>query len=164
VPCDIRKDPRWRHGFVHRWESDHRIPLLPTVSDSHDSCDVLLECFLGRNAEKHPRRIVVDNEYNSGQQYNEEPTAVLFQSPPSDLKATAVRFLTTPQEHRPLLLHSYLPRTPFVDFVSAGLPRPLPILPLLIRKNIYSHQPGKRHPNASEFRQMLMAALNAQHY
>jgi hypothetical protein len=42
-----------------------------------------------------------------------------------------------------------------VDFLAAGLPRPLPILPLLIRTGCYVHQPGGPEPSL----QALLVAL-----
>jgi hypothetical protein len=45
------------------------------------------------------------------------------------------------------------------DFVSAGLPRPVPILPLLIRKGKYTHRSGGPHPTTREFLLLLAAAL-----
>jgi hypothetical protein len=177
VPCDIRKDPRWRHGFVHRWESDHRIPLLPTVSDSHDSCDVLTAWFRKANAAIPQEAtscaeqaagvsptiaaLESDTKYNMPQHHPNEPLAVLIGCPPADLAATADRYNTTAAARRPLLLHSYLPSVPFIDFVSADLPRPLPVLPFLIRNGIYTHRPGGPHPTTEDLLDLLARALDA---
>ena len=88
------------------------------------------------------------------------PLAVLIGCPPADLATTAARYHATPEVQRPLLLHAFLPGLPFVDFVSAGLPRPVPILPLLIRKGLYTHRSGGPYPETSEFLRMLVAALD----
>jgi hypothetical protein len=100
-----------------------------------------------------------DAAYNDRQFCPEEPTAVLIGSPPSELSATAARYLAVPVEKRPLLMHAYLPSPAPVDFLSVGLPRPIPILPLLIRKNEYAHQPGNARPTVGGFLAVLAAAL-----
>ena len=45
VEADIRRDPRWNYGYLHRWENDRPQPLLPSVSPSSDPCDVLAAWF-----------------------------------------------------------------------------------------------------------------------
>jgi hypothetical protein len=85
---------------------------------------------------------------------------VLIGCPPADLAATASRYNATPSTKRPVLLHAFLPGVPPVDFVSAGLPRPLPILPLLIRRNRYTHRPGGLHPTTKEFLALLLGTLD----
>jgi hypothetical protein len=89
-----------------------------------------------------------------------EPSAVLLDNDEAELVGVAARFLATPPARRPLLLHHFLPRPPLMDFVSAGLPRPVPILPLLIRHGLYRHQPGGPKPDVTELLMLLAAALN----
>jgi hypothetical protein len=101
-----------------------------------------------------------DMAYNDRRRCPEEPLGVLIGYPPADLAATAARYNRTPESQRPLLMHAFLPGLPFVDFVSAGLPRPMPILPLLIRKGLYTHRPGGPPPETSELLRMLAAALD----
>ena len=88
-----------------------------------------------------------------------EPLAVLIGCPPADLAATAARYKATRPADRPLLLHAFLPGVPFVDFLAARLPRPVPILPLLIRKGKYTHQPGGPYPTTEDFLALLVAAV-----
>jgi hypothetical protein len=175
VKDDIRLDARWRHGYIHRWEKDRRLPLMPSVSESSDPCDVLTAWFRRANnvipqgdvaccqptdASSAVAVIVSDTAYNDRHRCPNEPSAVLFDSPPADLHATASRYADTPVAHRPLLMYAYLPRVPFVDFVSAGLPRPVPILPLLIRLGVYIHQPGGPLATAEQMLTLLTAALD----
>jgi len=47
-----------------------------------------------------------------------------------------------------------------IGVVSVGLPRPVPILPLLIRKGKYTHRPGGPHPTTTELLLLLAAALD----
>ena len=61
---------------------------------------------------------------------------------------------------RPLLLHAYLPACPARDFLAHGLPRPLPILPLLIRRARYVHRPGGPYPSDSALLVALAEALD----
>ena len=103
--------------------------------------------------------LATDAAYNDRQCCPAEPMGVLIGCPPADLAATAARYLATPPAERPLLMHAYLPASPLVDFISAGLPRPVPILPLLIRKNKYIHRPGGPYPTTEELLALLASAL-----
>jgi hypothetical protein len=105
--------------------------------------------------------IVTDVQYNHPAQYPASPRAVLIGCPPQDLNSTATRYLATAPASRPLLLHAYLPAESFIDFIASGLPRPLPIVPLLIRKKQYVHAPGAVHPTTEQFLALLKAALGA---
>jgi hypothetical protein len=57
------------------------------------------------------------------------------------------------------LLQAYLPMESRLDFVSLGLPRPLPILPLLIHRGLYMHHPGGPKPNLADLLSLLAVAL-----
>ena len=46
---------------------------------------------------------------------------------------------------------------PFADY---GLPRPVPILPLLIRRGLYLHEPHAPYPTTGVFALLLAAALD----
>jgi hypothetical protein len=151
TPVDIRNDPRWKHGYLDRFDHHRRLPLFDNVDQSTDPCDVLTGWFARRG-----NSIATDRDYHTGAI---KPAGVVIDHPPADLRATADRFLGTPPAGRPLLMHAYLPGSPPIDFVSAGLPRPVPILPLLIRTGVYSHQPGTAHPSSDAFVKLIAAAL-----
>jgi hypothetical protein len=157
LPIDIRKDPRWNRGYLDRWTNDQPQPHDASLDDSSDPCAALEAWQKATAALNSP--IVTDSEYNDLAHCRPNPRAVLIGCPPQDLNATATRYLATPPAARPLLLHAYLPATPFLDFVTAGLPRPFPILPLLIRKRQYTHTPHGPHPTTEEFLALLQAAL-----
>ncbi len=84
---------------------------------------------------------------------------MLIDAPPVDLARIADRYLRTPENDRPVLLYSYLPSVPPVDFTSLGLPRPAPVLPLLIERDVYEHRVGATPPATRELIRMLLAAL-----
>ena len=88
-----------------------------------------------------------------------QPPAVLLGSDSAELAGVAARFRATAAEQRPLLLSPFPAPRARLDFVSAGLPRPVPILPLLIRRGLYSHQPGGPTPDLTELLALLAAAL-----
>jgi hypothetical protein len=182
VEADIRRDSRWNHGYLDRWEHDHAMPHLPLASPSSDTCEVLESWFreavdfvlltgaptqvtpaasVRSSAFRRPFSAILatDDAYNDPSTCPAQPRAVLIGCPPADLQKTAERYLSTPPVDRPLLMHAYLPVVPFVDFISAGLPRPIPILPLLIRNNEYEHRPGGPPLTTAEFLALLAAAL-----
>ena len=103
--------------------------------------------------------VTIGKVYADGRQCPVEPLAVLLDSDKAELKGVAARYLATAPERRPLLLQHFLPGEPMLDCVSAGLPRPLPILPLLIRRGLYRHQPGGPKPDLTELLMLLAAAL-----
>jgi len=174
LPIDIRKDPRWNRGFLDRWRDNEKLPLLG--HEKVDSCDVLQEWFadadelivLGRGpsaaeprAKAFPGKwvLVTDPTYVSRDVFDGEPAAVLIGDRSQDLAGVAERFLKTDPEKRPLLMHMYLPGVPMLDFVSHGLPRPVPILPQLIREGLYVHQPRKPYPTTGVFLALLAISL-----
>jgi hypothetical protein len=176
VEADIRRDGRWNCGFLHRWRSDRPQPLLRSVSPSSDPCDVLAAWFEAANglvilgpesaAPEACRSLVpgcalltIGKIYADGRQCPIDPSAVLLGDERDELAGVAARFQATAAERRPLILHHFLPRGPMLDFVSAGLPRPVPILPLLIRRGLYRHQPGGPTPDLTELLMLLAAAL-----
>jgi hypothetical protein len=83
---------------------------------------------------------------------------VLLEHEPKVLAAVAERFHATAQQ--PLLMHCYLPIAPILNFAAFGLPRAVPILPLLIRSSVYTHDARQRHPSIIVFAALLAAALN----
>ena len=76
---------------------------------------------------------------------------------PETLSAVSRCYLAS--QMQPLLMHTYLPRQPFLDFAAHGLPRAVPILPLLIRSGLYIHDAAAARPGIHSFAAMLAAAL-----
>ena len=176
IEADIRRDPRWNHGYVHRWENGQRQPLMPSVSASPDPCDVLAAWFAPHNSltilgngsqETHLKLsanqdaavLTTDGAYANRRWCPVDPAAVLIGNNAANLTGLAARFLAASPDRRPLLLYPFLPRVPMLDFVSLGLPRPMPILPLLIRCGLYVHQSGGPNPDPMELLSLLAVAL-----
>lgn len=172
LPIDIRKDPRWGRGYVDRFSGLTKFPLAGF--ESADPCDVLLRWFsafdellvLGRGPSAAPFKssdaknvLVTDATYATRDVFEGDPLAVLVGDGPTHLPLAAERFRNTDPAHRPLLLHAYLPGMPFVDFGALNLPRPVPILPSLMRANLYTHGPRQPYPTSGTFLVLLAAAL-----
>ncbi len=175
VDTDIRKDPRWNQGFLDRYASHIKLPILDQ-NDSSDSCKVLIDWFahagplvvladgpsaadFGVRNERADAVILVDDIYADKRLFDGEPQGVLMGHHTSPLAKLAERFNSTPVDRRPLLMHTFLPNASKIDFSSHGLPRPIPILPLLIRAGIYVHRPNQPHPTTAEFAFLLAEAL-----
>lgn len=177
LACDIRKDARWNRGYLDRWRHNVKLPVLAEASSSSDSCDVITEWFahsddlvvLGRGpsaAEPWARELsstgsvlVTDPTYVTRDVFAGDPIAVLIGDQSQVLREVAQRFFNTEPKARPLLMHMYVPGSPPLDFASAGLPRPVPILPLLIRSDLYVHQPKHPYPTTGVFLALLAIAL-----
>lgn len=175
VEADIRNDPRWEQGYLDRWRNNRRLPLVASVSDSYDSCEVLAAWLAGTDRVTvlggdvgdtvggtiPPGQPVLttDVAYTASGRFEGEPLGMLIGQGEADPAAVAARFKATPPERRPMLLHAYLPGLPTPRFPALGLPRPVPILPLLIRKGLYTHRPGGPYPGCEELLVLLAVAL-----
>lgn len=181
---DIRQDDRWQQGFLDRWEHNTKLPVLHDLPSLTDSCDVLTHWFTrydkllvigrGETARQdlphdtpsgHSSRtgvVVADPTYATGDVYQPSPAAVMMGDRPSQdtLRLLASRFNDTPRENRPLLMCPFLPRASWPHWETLGLPRPVPVLPLLFRQNIYTHQPHQPYPTTGLFMLMLAVALD----
>ena len=176
LEADIRRDPRWAHGYLDRWQDGRQLPLVGRLGPATDPCELLELCFgdcrrlrIADDEGPDPtaRRPLGEGEefLATGRAYaepgflEEEPRAVLLGHEVESLSAVAARWLAVPLPLRPLLLHPYLPRLTTVDFQAHRLPRPLPLVPLLIRKGLYVHRTGGPYPSPVELLRMLAAAL-----
>jgi len=174
LPIDIRKDARWKRGHLDRWTNGRKLPVLN--ASGPDSCDVLRDWFaaadelvvLGRGpsavepaAKTLPRKcvLVTDPTYVTRDVFDGEPAAVLIGDRSQLLPEIAHRYGQTEPSRRPLLMHAYLPGVPMLDFVSHGLPRPVPILPQLIRSGLYAHQSRSPYPTSGVFLVLLAVSL-----
>lgn len=175
VGVDICKDPRWGRGYLHGWRDGVALPVLERRTAT-DPCDMLREWFsgidrltvLGRGPSAvdgwvtdrlGDAVIVTDPTYATRDVFGGEPLGVLIGDRPGNLETVSERFNDTDPKQRPLLMHMFLPGCPLIDFVSLGLPRPIPILPLLIRSGLYVHRPGQPYPTTGVFAFMMAVAL-----
>lgn len=174
---DITTDPRWARGYIERWSNDQKLPLLQAGSKAADPVEVLRGWFLeastltvlgrGPSAADHWAAtqttgavIVTDPTYATQDVYAPQPRGVLIGDRSQSLEKVAERFSATPPNERPLLMHMYLPGVPMMPFADYGLPRPVPILPLLVREGLYRHEPHAPYPTTGVFALLLAAALD----
>jgi hypothetical protein len=138
---DIRRDPRWRHGYLDRFVHHRKLPLLQEVSRAADPAELMFRWFSQRSGPVP--RIVSDARY-----VGDDATVdgVLIGDAPVELQRLADRFLATVPAARPLLMHTYFPMSRPIDFSGFGLPRPVPVLPFLLRRG-YTHRPHNPPPS-----------------
>ena len=165
---DIRRDPAWTLGYLDRWEHSEKQPLAPKISATTDPCALLVDWF----AAAAPV-LLTDEAYaadglpapsplplsREGERGCAARAAVLLDRRTANLAAVAERYHSEPAQRRPLLLCAYLPGRELPDFTALGLPRPWPILPLLIRSGKYAHRPGAPEPNAADLLSALAQGL-----
>jgi len=176
VDVDIRQDPRWNFGYVERWEHNRQQPVAPCISAACDPCQVLKEWFAPvdhllviictqsaaiswRDASQSRAGLIEASVYACHGDLGLRPAAVLIGHEGHDLPALAKRWKAAPADRRPLLVHPYLPACQSLDFSACGLPRPLPLLPLLIRTGQYVHRPGTVGPSPEALLLALARAL-----
>jgi hypothetical protein len=175
VLADIRNDPRWQRGYLDRFS--HQVKSSASSSDYEiDLCDVILNWFqpfdrlmaIGDelvSAEDLPANdpltaiVVSGRRYATGDLPDELVRGVLLEHDPEGLQNVARRFHSVTVEQRPMLMHTYLPGLPVLDFGSVHLPRAIPILPLLIRAGLYVHQERQNPPPILAFAELVAAAM-----
>ena len=136
VACDIRDDARWRQGYVDSFIDGQRDGTDPQIA----------------------AMILTDQSYADGAEAR-PPAAVVLGEDELLIRRVAERYLATPPGDRPALLHAYFPRGASIDFLAHGLPRPIALLPILIRAGVYEHVPGAAHPDVARQRERLIAAV-----
>ncbi|WP_432799632.1 hypothetical protein [Poriferisphaera sp. WC338] len=171
---EITADPRWSQGYIDRWKNNVKLPLLKHASS--DSVTCIRDWFdreqrlavIGRGPsaadgwiDQQPpgSALVIDPTYSRPDVFTGEPRGVLIGDRSCDLKGIARRFNATAPEKRPLLMHAFLPGAPALPFANFDLPRPIPILPLLIRTGLYLHKPNEPYPTTGVFALLIAAAL-----
>ena len=103
--------------------------------------------------------LLTDLDYVRGLDAGFDALAVLIGHESACLNELAAKYHAAAHERRPLLVHPYLPGRPALDLTAVGLPRPVPILPLLIRTGRYVHRPGAADPDPRTLLRALAAAL-----
>jgi hypothetical protein len=176
VSADIRKNPRWRNGYLDRFERQSKSPINDRAATT-DPSDIIVDWFgefdriMAFDPDQFDEENLATDEGNtaivvSGQTYaaghwqRDSLKGVILEHDPRVLPNVAARFLATPDARRPLLMHPYLPLGPVINFVDFSLPRPLPMLPLLLRAGLYVHQPQELPPSPDTLARLLAAALN----
>jgi hypothetical protein len=155
VEADIRSDPRWSCGYLDRWERNRKQALAPGLSSASDACQLLHEWF----ARCDRLVVMTDRAYVGSRDPGHRPLGVLIGHGGVDLDELARRWHDQPPQQRPLLMHPYLPGRPVLDVTPYRLPRPVPILPLVIRAGHYVHRPGGPDPSPRSLLAALARAL-----
>jgi hypothetical protein len=170
---DIRNDPRWQRGYLDRFEHQVKKPANSSNAEI-DPCEMLLNWFRpfarvmaideGRvTAADLPANdpltavVVSGRRYATGDLPDAIVRGVLLEHEADSLQKVARRFHSVSVDQRPMLMHTYLPGLPVLNFGSANLPRAIPILPLLIRSGMYIHQ--ERPPTILSFAELLAASM-----
>ena len=173
---EIRDDPRWSQGYLDRFAHQIKLPILNSESFT-DPCDVILSWFqafdrivvLGDGPivkndlpvnDSRAAVVVTGRRYAAGDIPDELLRGVLVDHDQALVPEIAKRFVATPASYRPLLMHGFLPDAAVLNFVELSLPRPTPILPMLIRSCLYNHRPQASCPSTYVFAVLLSAALN----
>lgn len=166
LPADIRHDPSWEAGFIDRFEHHQRVEVGDLLADEFTDDPQLLIIGDGgltststQTAGLLPHSIVTDRGYLTLDFTASQPRCILLGTDINTVRQVADRWNRVPSETRPLLAHPYFPSTCPVRFAEVALPRPLPILPLLISKRLYTHQPRAAQPTTNELLILLAVAL-----
>ncbi len=175
--ASIRKHPLWESGYLHRFEN--HAPVAEAAENSFpDSVamirsqfvegeDILLigDSFDATSLEELESRttasIVSGRAAVKFTATNCIPRIVLLGYDDLDWVLLATALATASSGAEPLLVHPYLPSVPPLPFDRLGLPRPLPLLPTLIRAGIYTHQPHGPTPSTNDWIIMLGQALGS---
>lgn len=154
LPIDIRKDPRWDRGFLDRWAGGTQLPVLDERGGSVDPCAVLTEW-----ARRASEIVILTGDSYARGDACPDAAIVLLSAFEGELPLLAQRFSAAAPSERPLLVHPFFPGLPAVPFARYALPRPVPILPLLIRSGLYLHAPGQGVPSDADLVRLLAQAL-----
>jgi hypothetical protein len=172
----ILNDPRWQYGYLHRFEQNRLV--APSSDYVSYAAELILAAFAGfegiqlwgENFEPDQKStpsvgrlaaIATDSTYLLLSGTKLMPRAVILGHDEMDWRQIAAQWNDTDSALRPLLLHPYLPAAKWINFPEFGLPRPLPLLPLLIRTGVYSHRPVSPVPTAHQWAIALKLALEA---
>jgi hypothetical protein len=147
---DIRNDPRWQHGYLHTFADGQ--------ATGEDDCAAIHRAFSGCDRVRLGYELMTDQQW-LGAPTGQCPRGVVLGDDQPTLRQVAANWIDLVERSRPLLLHAYLPQGSNIDFGSLGIPRPAPILPVLIRADIYRHQPHAPPPSTEAQSQLLAQAI-----
>lgn len=162
LDCDIRRDPRWNAGFIDEFVDQQKVAAHPS--------DVLRQWLGGRTlvVVEDPLAFEPGGDHEaacvSAEVYVRSRlsrSAVLIESPPvvsTLMKLSAKLKLLAPAD-QPLLMYPFLPKALDVRFVEFGLPRPLPVLPMLIRAGVDAHDRLVPSPTTVEWMHRIVASV-----
>lgn len=162
--AEVTRDPRWEKGHLDRWQDGVQQAVALTDGAETDSVKAIKDWIARRCAVKQTSQPTLISDASYLAETNSEPDAVLIADRigHETLGQLGRRYKDTQADKRPLLLFTYFPAA--LDehsprFVAYGLPRPVPVLPLLIRARLYRHRPGTTRPSTEEMLGMVRQAL-----
>ena len=150
LPIDIRHDVAWNAGYVDVFVNGQRVTA--------DPCDVLVDHVAACDSVEGGRQVMTDKQWLTAPD-PVQARAIVLGDDAQVLSEVAARWRATLGEHQPLLLHAYFPRAASPDFAGVEIPRPVPLLPVLIRAAVYTHAPGADHPSVDEQAELVAAAI-----
>ena len=172
---NIQWEPGWQNGYLHRFEEN--APVEQETHSGADSVALIHAAFVGFDGVQvwgndfDPDRttvssssgcitaIATDCAYLLVTGRCPQPRAVVLGHDALDWRQLFLQWNATPCDIRPLLLHPFLPAASLIPFPKFGLPRPLPLLPMLIRNGVYIHQAGEPIPSTERFANLLKLAI-----
>lgn len=178
LPSDIRLLEEWQRGYLHRFER-HQPVLTGEPNNAIDSVAALEQAFSGSErvaivggqfdaAADGPRLdaegciVCVASAYGMLVDRGTLPRVVVATSNDAEWEALGVAWNRVARDQWPLLVHDYLPSNATPAWSAVSLPRPLPLLPTLIRAGRYRHKPGAAPQSANQWACLLVEALGKQ--
>lgn len=171
---EIQREDNWQNGYLHRFEEN--VPVDEGSDGGGDVVALLRTAFAGfegaqvwgdnfdpelttLSSLERIAAIATGRAYLLAAERRPQPRAVVLGHEALDWQQFSQRWNSVPRETRPLLLHPFLPAASPIPFPKFGLPRPLPLLPILIRTRVYTHEAEGARPSTEEFAKLLKLAL-----
>jgi hypothetical protein len=171
VDYDARANPDWQQGYLHRFVAHKR--QQPSDGETIDSAAAIIDWFATAqrivvlvattgadevDVAADDGVIMTADRFLASRLPAARCTAVILDHAPERVQLVADKYHSLAADRRPLLLSAFLPNTR-QDAVAHGLPRPTPLLPLLIRSGCYFHRPREPSPSPAAFAILLALAL-----
>jgi hypothetical protein len=152
--CDIRRDPRWSAGYIDRWRDNRKQPAIAGLAHL-DAADALADWLRTRRP-----TFLSSGEYMAGELSQGAAYCVVVDDDLSPSDALELARRAQSSRGRTLLVRAYWPQhlRQTASRAPDALPRPFPLLPLLIRRGLYQHVPGGEPPGTHELIALLKQA------
>lgn len=151
---DIRSFESWQNGYLDTFFHGIKQP----INDGTDDADTVE--FLSNYFRAYGPEVLTCSNFLARPLSATGATAIVLDADAECLRAVAGRIGKTCHDQCPLLLYPYFPGTENIPFPAYGLPRPLPVLPLLIRAQVYIHQPDQTGSSGSVIVGLIHQAIN----
>lgn len=152
-PGDIRNFDYWQHGYLDTFL--HGIKQsMDTDASGADSVDYLIKYFHANNPE-----VLTTDEYLEKSSTTSRKIILILNGDETSLQAVAKQLAPLSRDEQPLLVFPHFPNRELIAFPTYGLPRPCPILPLLIRARVYTHKADQLFPTDPELVLLIRKAF-----